>query len=377
MTWKIYSTAGQVGTVNFIDRYLDWKKNKLYNRYIFKMGMRPQGGMDMANMLDYIKKLPEELEEAAGFDVPQIDFSSVKNIIFAGMGGSAISGDLARLYLADLPVPMESVRGYELPAYINEHSLVFVSSYSGNTEETLSCYEFARDRGASVIAISSDGKLEEATSRDSVPFVKIPGGLPPRAALGWLFVPIIKVFETSGVVDGRLDEIKKTAETLFRLRDEFSEPDSAPFEMAGRFYKRIPLIYTSRRLAPVGLRWKAQINENAKAFAHFMELPEMNHNEIAGIKHPEELVEEMWALFITDRDDHKRIKMRMKHTSELIDDSVLGSEFLESKGDTLIERVFYLIYFGDFLSYYLATMYMEDAVNIERISKLKERMSKS
>ncbi len=330
----------------------------------------------MADMLDYIKKLPQEIEEAIGFDVPVVDLSSVKNIVFAGMGGSAISGDLAQLFLSDIPVPMESVRDYELPAYVGENSLVFVSSYSGNTEETLSCYEFARKRGATIVAISSDGKLESLTSENGDHFVKIPQGLPPRAALGWLLVPIIKVFELSGAAKGKLDELKRAADYLYKLRDTFAEPDSEPFEMAGRFYKRLPLIYTSRRLSPVGLRWKAQINENAKAFAHFMPIPEMNHNEIAGIKHPEELVEEMWALFITDKDDHARIKARMKHTSELIDESVLGFEFLESRGETLIERVFYLIYFGDFVSYYLAKMYIEDAVAIERISKLKERMAR-
>ncbi len=329
------------------------------------------------NMLDFIKKLPEEIEEAIEFEVPRLDFTEIKNVVFAGMGGSAISGDLARLYLSDVPLPMESVRDYEFPAYVGENTLVFVSSYSGNTEESLSCYEEARNRGARVVAISSDGKLERMSADDGVPFVKIPGGLPPRASLGWLFVPIIATFEKSGVVSGRLDELKKVVETLYRLRDEYSKPDSEPFEMAGRFYKRIPLIYTSRKLAPVGLRWKAQINENAKAFAHFMELPEMNHNEIAGLKNPENLVEEMWAVFIVDKDDHPRIALRVRHTAELIDESVLGYEIFESKGNSFIERVFYLIYFGDFVSYYLANMYLEDAVAIERISKLKERMAKS
>ncbi len=328
-------------------------------------------------MLEYIRRLPEEIEEAIEFDVPAIDFSAIRNVVFAGMGGSAISGDLARLYLSDLPMPMESVRDYELPAYVGPGTLVFVSSYSGNTEETLSCYHQAAERGATVVAVSSNGELEQLAAGMGVPFVKIPGGLPPRASLGWLFVPLIAVFEKSGVVSGKMDELRGVADRLYELREEFSKPDSPPFEMAGRFYKRIPLIYTSRRLAPVGLRWKAQINENAKAYAHFMELPEMNHNEIAGLKHPGELVEEMWAVFIVDADDHERIRLRMKHTAELIDDSVLGYEFFESSGKTPIERVFYLIYFGDFVSYYLAKMYMEDAVVIERISKLKKRMAKS
>ncbi len=328
-----------------------------------------------AKMLEFIKKLPDEIREALDFDVPAFDFSEIAHVVFAGMGGSAISGDLAKLHLSEVPIPMESVRDYTLPPYVSEKTLVFVSSYSGNTEEALAAYGDARERGAKLVAVTSDGKLAEMAERDGVPLVRIPGGLPPRTALGWLFVPLVKVFEVSGMVQGKLVELERVADYLTELRDEFSTPDSPPFELASRLYLRLPLIYTSRRLAPVGFRWKAQINENAKAFAHVAELPELDHNEITGIKNPPERVEEMWAVFLVDADDHPRIKLRVKHTQELIRDSVLGTEVLESKGETPIERAFYLVYFGDFVSFYLAKFYFEDPIAIPRIDELKKRLA--
>ena len=327
-------------------------------------------------MLELIKKLPDEIEEALEFDLPE--FKGVKNIVFGGMGGSGISGDLVSAYFSDAKIPMKSVHDYDIPHYVDKDSLVVVTSYSGNTEEALSIFEKAISKGARVMAISSDGKLETAAKGKGIPFIKIPSGFPPRTALGWLFVPS---FLTVAAILGKdVEDLKKqlrnVADFLRRLQPEFEDLDSLAHDLANKFYLRIPVVYSSSKFYPTVYRWKTQINENAKAFAHVAELPEMDHNEITGLINPKELVELLWVVFIMDRDDHERVKIRVKETEDLIKDSVMGTTVIEPEGETLLERMFYVIYLGDYISYFLSLNYNVDPVSIPRIDELKRRLSK-
>ena len=331
----------------------------------------------MSDMLELIRKLPDEIEEAFKFDIPVIDLSCVHHVIFGGMGGSAISGDLARIFLGNFPLPMETVRDYELPAYVGKDSLVIVSSYSGNTEESISLYKEALERGSQVLSITSDGELARLSEENGTPIVKIPGGFPPRAALGYLFVPIIRIFDEGGMkIPELIGQLRKLPDYLRKLQGEFESLDSLPLELSEKFYLRFPVIYTSRRLRPVAMRWKTQINENAKAFAHIDELPELDHNEITGMEYPRERVEQLWVVFIDDEDDHPRTKLRMQYTADIIRSSVMGISFVASKGDNLVERVFYLLYLGDYISLYLAKNYQVDPIAIPRIDELKRRLAR-
>ncbi len=328
------------------------------------------------DMLELIKKLPDEIEEALMFDLP--DFSNVENIIFGGMGGSGISGDLVASFFFDSKLPLFSVHDYRLPGFAGEDTLVIVTSYSGNTEEALSIYSDARNRGCKILAISSNGKLQEMAEADGVPFVKIPEGFPPRTALGWLFVPsFLTVAKIVNGDEGKYrDELKKVAEYLRNLQQKFEDIDSMAHDLANKFYLRIPVIYSSTRFYPTIFRWKTQINENAKAFAHVAELPEMDHNEITGLIEPEDLVEYLWVVFIEDQDDNDRVKIRIKETEELIRDSVMGTTIVKTQGESLLERLFYIIYLGDYISYFLAINYNQDPIAIPRIDELKRRLSK-
>jgi glucose/mannose-6-phosphate isomerase len=329
----------------------------------------------MNDMLEFIRKMPDEIEESLSFEIPRINPEGVKRLLFLGMGGSAVSADLALACLDDLGIPGEPVRGYEVPPYVDGSTLAFVTSYSGNTEETLSAFEEAVNAGATVVALTTGGKLGSRAEETGVPVIRIPAGLPPRAALGWLFPPILLVLGKCGLIRDRSGELRALANHLRALRTEFEGPESLPRELAEKFYLRFPLLYASSRLFPVANRWRTQINENAKAFAHVAELPEMNHNEIAGIKNPTSRLESCWAVFLTDPDDHRRVRLRVRETESLIRDSVMGTTFVESRGDTRLERTFHLLYLGDYVSLYLAQSYGEDPVKIERIDELKRRLT--
>jgi glucose/mannose-6-phosphate isomerase len=325
-------------------------------------------------MLEYVRRMPEEIEEALTFEIPKVD-SDVSRVLFLGMGGSAISGDLARAYLSDLPVQAEIIRGYDLPPYVDDTTLVFATSYSGNTEETLSAFTKACDSGARIVAVTTGGELGSRADERGIPVVRVPVGLPPRAALGWLFTPLIRMLGEAGLVRDRTGELRDLVGFLRSLQEEFEGQEALPRELSEKFYLRLPLIYSSVRLFPVATRWRTQINENAKAFVHVAELPEMNHNEIAGIQNPKERLEECWAVFLLDADDHPRVSRRIHETETLIRDSVMGVTTVESRGSNPLERTFHLLYLGDYVSVYLAQAYAEDPVSIERIDELKRRLS--
>ncbi len=327
-------------------------------------------------MIDYIREMPYHIEGALKYDEIKIKITP-QVIVFSGMGGSAIAGDLISKALLDRTKYFsQAVRDYKVPDYVNDRTLAIVTSYSGNTEETLSAYEDAKKKGAYIVTITSGGKLSEMANRDGFPVLKVPEGYPPRAALGYLFTLSLKVLVDNGILNEKLlQDMDRTRTLLLNLQKEMEEDDSVARKIADKFYKRIPLIYAQASMRPVAERWRAQINENAKAFAHSNEFSEMNHNEIAGILHPESLVKQFFAVYLDDGNLHERLKLRYVFTDDLTRDSISGSLTLHAEGESLLERMFYLIYVGDYVSVFLADYYNEDAVKIERISELKRRLS--
>lgn len=329
-------------------------------------------------MLKFITSLPRQLEEASKVKPPRIKDVSFKKIAFVGMGGSAISGDIIRSLFWKEPFSIDVIRDYSLPGFLDKETLLIVISYSGNTEETISAIKEAVRKGLHIAAITSDGELEEIAQENNLPLLKVPGGLPPRGALGWLLGNSLKVLAGAGIIEDRKvsTDLKKTARFLSRIIPEMEDLDSDARELAEKLYLRIPLIYASQRFYPIAYRWQTQFNENAKAFAHSHSLSEMNHNEIAGLKNPQEKIETMWAIFLSTKEDHERIRERIEFTIDLIRDSILGYSVVKAKGNNIMERILYHILLGDFVSFYLAQAYQEDAVSIPRIDMLKEKLSK-
>lgn len=330
----------------------------------------------MKKMIDYIREMPDQIENALKYEDVKLNFIP-KNIVFSGMGGSAIAGDLiSRVVLEKEKIYSYVVRDYTVPGFVGKDTLFIATSYSGNTEETLSAYEDAKNKDATIVCITSGGELGRRGKEDGFPVIKVPEGYPPRAALGYLFTLSLKLLIDNGILEEEIGkDMENVIEFLKKLRDEFEERENLARKIADKFYKRIPLIYTQSRYRPVAERWRAQINENAKAFAHSNELSEMNHNEIAGILHPENLLKQFFAIYLDDGTLHERMKLRYLFTDELTKDSISGSLTIKAEGETQMERLFYLIYLGDYVSVYLAEYYKEDAVNIERISELKRRLS--
>jgi len=339
---------------------------------------------DPGGMLKALWNLPEQCEEALtigrGVQVPP-DYKAVSNIVITGLGGSAIGGDFLRLYVNDkLGIPVVVNRDYILPKFIDNKTLLFAVSYSGNTEETLSAYSQAREMGAKIIALTNGGKLRAMAEQDGAPVIVVPAGISPRAATGFLLIPTLAVLESLGLIADLTEEMNDLTATLRNLREQldFSLPIQRNLakQIAQRFFGKIPVIWAaSGNTEVVATRWKGQINENAKAPAYWNVFPELNHNEIVGFEEPVELLEQLEIVILRDKDDHPRVQRRMDISQEIIKDVVSGVTEVWSSGEGRLSKLFSLAYIGDHVSVYLAAMYGIDPTPVKNIDFLKNKLA--
>ncbi|MGC8976228.1 MAG: bifunctional phosphoglucose/phosphomannose isomerase [Candidatus Ratteibacteria bacterium] len=329
---------------------------------------------DRSNMLNLLLKFPQHCLEGYNFDIPKIEREFDK-IIFTGMGGSAIAGDILKVIIEDfIEIPVFVIRDYNLPKFVNSKSMVFIESYSGNTEETLSAYKVAKRKGAFLISVSSNGALEKISHQDGITFIKIPSGMPPRCALGYLLFPVYKILSKNKILPDLEKEFFHKIENWVK---EFSpkKADNKAIQLAKKFYKKVPIIYSENRFYPGILRWKTQIAENSKQFCFVNVLPEMNHNEIMSFTYPEWFIEKIEVFFIISKIENERIKKRIDITSEIISQKIKKEVLkVELKGDKIIEKLLYLIILGDWTSFYLAILNKVDPTEIKEIDILKERL---
>ncbi len=338
---------------------------------------------DAGGMLETLAGLPEQCEEAfrLGEETPlPVLKKEPRLVVMAGLGGSAIGGDLVRAVAArEARIPVLVCRDYTLPAFVSEDSLVFLTSYSGNTEETLSAYEAAGARGAARIAITTGGKLAERAREDGVPVVRVPAGLPPRSALGYLFLPALLMLGRLGLVpppeDGELVGV------LRKLREELApaspRESNRAKDLALHLYGKIPVIYGAAHTTEVAAaRWKGQFNENTKCPAYWNAFPEMNHNEVVGFEAPPEALRALSLIFLRDPGDHPRVQARMEITKRLLKDRVAGIHEFWGRGSSLLVRLFSLIYLGDYTSVYLALLYGIDPKPVAVIDYLKQELAR-
>lgn len=338
---------------------------------------------DPANMLGALEGLAKQCSHAVSLagNIDVDNGRSFRNVLVTGLGGSAIGGDFLRVYAAKrCPVPVAVNRDYSLPSYVNQDTLVFATSYSGNTEETLSAYRDARTKKAYVVVITSGGKLGELARQDGVPLISIPEGLQPRAATGYLFLPTLVVMEKLGLmsgVSGDFDDLFAALEDYRnQIGPENSVEENPAKQMAQRFFGKIPVIWGAfGTTETVAMRWKGQINENSKAPAYFNVLPELNHNEIVGTQFPGDILKNLQLVFLRDEEDHLRVEKRFKITREIIGDRVGGITEVWGKGKSLLARMFTLTYLGDYTSVYLALLYGVDPSPVELITLLKNRLA--
>lgn len=338
---------------------------------------------DPDGMLAILAGLPEQCKEALklGQHVP-LPFlkEAPRQIVMAGLGGSAIGGDLIRAVVArESRVPILVCRDYSLPAFVDKTTLVFLTSYSGNTEETLSSYEEAKRRGAIQVVVTTGGELVKRAQKDGVSLILVPGGLPPRSAIGYLFLPALLILRRFGLVPEREDTLE-LVDILWDLRHEL-EPQSVrkknqAKDLASRLYGKIPMIYgVTHTTEVVAARWKGQFNENSKCLAYWNVFPEMNHNEIVGFEAPPEMLQCLELIFLREATDHPRVQARIEITKRFLSDRVRGISEFWGRGSSLLTRLFSLIYLGDYASVYLALLYGINPKPVTVIDYLKEELA--
>ena len=338
--------------------------------------------LDSGNMLGHIDEMPEQLQaawkHALGLPLPACE--GVSNIVILGMGGSAIGGSLLRSLLAEeCPAPILSNRDYQLPAFVGPDTLVIASSYSGNTEETLAALTVAQQRGAKVVSISSGGEIAELTEKS--------GGLAwlfdydgqPRAALGFSLLLPLGLLVRLGMVRDFSADVEEATRVLRQQQarlDSRSPVISNPAKrLAGQMLDRMVLLFAADPLTPVARRWRGQIAENGKAWAQFEQLPEMNHNAVVGLEHPEALIDRSFVLFLESPLSHTRNRRRAELTRRMFMSAGYSTDIVRACGESRLAQMLSTLHYGDYVSFYLAIAYGVDPSPVQPITWLKEQLA--
>jgi glucose/mannose-6-phosphate isomerase len=332
--------------------------------------------VDLSDQLGDVLALPEHLRDALWRVESAImqDFDTSAGLVVTGMGGSAIGGALARAALSDHATrPIFVTRAYGLPPWTTPDTMVLCASYSGDTEETLACYESAGALGARRTVATTGGRLAEMAHADGVPVIPLPGGFQPRAAVAYMTVAALEVAALCGAGPRLTSEIDVAASHTEQLVAEWgpeAAEDSLAKDIARGLHGTTPVIAGAGLTSPIAYRWKTQINENSKQPAFWNELPELDHNEIAGWEGAQD-AGRFSAVFLDDSDAHPRVKERMDLTEQAIAANAVASFRLETRGETTIERVISLVLLGDLVSLYLATLRGVDPGPVKAIDALK------
>jgi glucose/mannose-6-phosphate isomerase len=323
--------------------------------------------IDKEGMLIHAVNLPQTCADAwqlAQRTFPRLDlpagFRQVKHIVVVGMGGSAIGGDLLAALVADeCPCPIFVNRGYDLPAYVDgPGTLVIGSSNSGNTEETLSAFAQAQERGASLLALTTGGEISRLAEGWGAPAVLFEYDSQPRAALGYSFIPLLSLLCHLGFVADKADDLAEAAEVMRSWQTEIGPAiplaGNPAKRLAGQLMERTPVVYGAGLMQPVARRWKTQFNENAKVWSFFEEMPELNHNAVVGFEMSERIRERAVVIILGSRYDTPRIEARWRITREMLLHEGIGNDQVKARGESRLAQMLSLIHFGDLVSIYLA-----------------------
>ena len=329
---------------------------------------------------DFVDNLRDAMAIVQGVVLKQTP-APINNVGVAGMGGSAIGGDVNQMLLRDeLSVPIYVSRNYQIPAWADKHTLVIASSYSGGTEETLSAMTDALEKGCQICGITTGGKLKDVLQKNDCDTVVIPAGLQPRAALAYSFVPMLYLLKGFGLVASDIDKkLNKTADLLESLRDNYSNAgdENATWLLANSVHATIPIIFgETESTAVVAMRWRGQFSENGKMLAFHNELPELNHNEIVGWENNPELFNHLSIIWLKDKSDHQRVSMRQDVTGTILKNITKNQYEVAVSGASRFERLLHLIHYGDWVSLWCAYFHETDPSPVEKISNLKDQLSR-
>lgn len=326
-------------------------------------------------MFNLIREFPGQILKALviGEDAAiSTTFSGpIKNVAIVGLGGSGIGGDLLAELLRDsIGVPITVTKGYFLPAFVDSSTLLILSSYSGNTEEVLSCANEAISKGLKPICVTSGGKLDRFALEHKLDVIHIPDGMPPRACLGFSSIQLFFILHRFGLISNSFKEaLKRVAAFLAKEQEKMIEDSEF---LAGKLVEKVVIIYTEDKYESVALRLKQQLNENSKMFSWYNVIPEMNHNEIVGWKqqHPN-----LAVLILRSSDEFHRNSERILFKKDVVSSLSENVYEIEAKGADAYEKHFYLIHFGDWLSYHLAMLHGYDPDEVYVIDRLKNHLS--
>lgn len=336
--------------------------------------------VDKSGLLGDILAIPDHISDAMWrAESAMLEPGSARSLVVCGMGGSAIGADLAAAVIGDAATgPIVTNRSYDLPSWVGEGDAVVLSSYSGSTEETLSCFEQARSSGAKLYVISSGGPISEAAHAAGIPLIGLPGIFQPRAAVAYGVVAVIEIAIANGIAPaGIRKDLEAAAELLRGLTGEWGadSDESQPKKLAREAFGRLPIIYGAGLTDPVAYRWKCQINENAKRPAWNAALSEANHNEICGWEGAAESGQNA-AWFLSDSEQNERVAERIRITSEIASSHGARSEIIKSSGESRAERLFSLVLLGDLMSFYLAILHGVDPSPVPLIENLKDKLGR-
>jgi glucose/mannose-6-phosphate isomerase len=332
--------------------------------------------IDKSNACGVLEAMPEDCETALrNANELKLSYKKPKRVLIAGMGGSAIGGDLARDWLKDrIPAQIEVYRGYELPRYADADTLVILASYSGNTEETIGAYEDAKKKNCMAVVVTSGGDLAKMALKDGVPLVLIAKGFMPRFAISHLFISIAVVLEKTGLIKAR-EDIDSAITVLKALREELKRDTPAKMneakQLAMKIGDRIPTIYGFGPFKAVAKRIKTQFNENAKVPAKWEFFPELTHNEIVGYE--SELSKLLFPIFIRDKAESNKYSARINIAKEIIQEKCETAE-IYARGDTKLAKMLSVMYIGDFASVYMAVLRKTDPTPIKEIERIKNAL---
>ncbi len=338
--------------------------------------------LDVEDMYGHIGSLPDQLQKAwelgKRFELPEMQ--GVQNIVIAGMGGSAIGGDLVTAFIeAQSSLPVIVHRDYGLPGWAHgDKTLVIASSHSGNTEETLDSFKTAQQRGCRILAVCTGGELAQNAAAAGIPVWQFDHRGQPRAAVGFSFGLLLALFHRLGVVPDPSAELGEAISAMRRqqqsLAAEVAVIANPAKRMAGQLIDRWIVVIGAGYLAPVARRWKGQVSEIAKAWGQFEFLPEADHNTLAGLVNPADLFPRMMALFLRAPAFHPRNRLRLDLTRKGFMVEGLNTDFYEAQGEGVLAHIWTALHFGDYLAYYLAMAYGVDPTPVTALENLKAEM---
>ena len=342
--------------------------------------------LDTLNMLGEIDNLPDQLAYAYQLgmkhDLP--DWKDFRQVVIAGMGGSAIGADLLTSYCASLaPLPVSVHRDYSLPLFARGHeTLVICSSHSGNTEETLDAFESARKAECRIVVVCTGGELAKRAKENNIPIWTFEHTGQPRAAVGFSFGLLLAMFQRLGFIPDQSKEMEDAVTSMKKtqqhLKADVPAVKNPAKRYAGQLMGRWVTFMGSGLLSVVARRGKGQINEVAKAGANFEFLPEADHNTLAGTMNPQETLNaHTMTLFLRAPSDHPRNRLRSDLTRKAFMLEGMNTDYIDARGDTPLAHMWTSILFGDYMAYYLAMGYGVDPTPIQALVEFKEAMKES